>query len=70
MDGQSLLVGKTVVFSVNKETKLTGIVLDKIQMLQKPDDQVTVTGYIIQEAQGKQKLYNNIAYWRIEDVLN
>lgn len=63
----SLLVGKNVKYSVTKDILLTGLVLDKIQMYEKPTHQNTVTGYmILDHATGEIK---PISYWRISTVL-
>lgn len=60
------LVGKTVTFSLTPQESLTGQVMDKIDMFQKPVDEQTITGYII-SVDGK--LYNNIAHWRLLSIV-
>lgn len=60
------LVGKTVTFSLTPQESLTGQVMDKIDMFQKPADEQTITGYII-SVDGK--LYNNIAHWRLLSIV-
>ena len=61
---QSLLVGKKVKFSKKKDVTLIGVVLDKVDMVQKPEDHFTITGYTIQTEDGI--MHTNIAHWRIQ----
>lgn len=64
----SLLINKKVKFSKTSSIDLEGTVLDKVEMKEKPEHNHTITGYIIQTADGQ--IFNNIAYWRIKQILN
>lgn len=65
-DELSLLVGKTVKYSITKNEIGEGVVVDKIQKKEKADDQILVTGYLIKGSDGK---IINISYWRILEVV-
>lgn len=67
MEQQSLLIGKRVLFSKSREVSLQGRVLDKVNMVQKPEDLVSVTGYLIQTDDGI--IHSNIAYWRLQSII-
>lgn len=71
MDGvveqQSLLVGEIVKYSVAKDHNSIGKVLDKVNKKEKPTDEITVTGYMIEDKFTKQII--NVSYWRILQVM-
>ena len=61
------LIGRLVVFSLTPTVVLEGVIEDKIDMIQKPGDNFTVTGYIIKGRDNSQ-LYT-VAYWRLQSVI-
>jgi hypothetical protein len=63
------LIGRHVVFSINKQDQAEGIVRDKIIMREGPDSSLTITGYIIESMSGG-ILYPNIAHWRLRKIFN
>lgn len=60
------LIGKTVFFSIDKERKEKGEVLDKINLMSSSPT-CSITGYIILSEDGT--LYNSISHWRILEVV-
>lgn len=64
---QSLLIGKKVKFSKNREENLFGTVLDKVSMLSKPDSNLALTGYMI--VTDDNVIHSNIASWRILELI-
>lgn len=67
MEQQSLLIGKKVKFQISSEIEKEGVVMDKITMKEKINSDTVITGYIIN---CEEKLFNNIHYWRIIEILN
>lgn len=65
----SNLIGNIVEFSITQTTTKIGRVVDKILMKEKSNSSSVITGYIIEEEEEK-KLYNNIAHWRINKIIN
>ena len=65
------IVEQSVIFTTgNNEqgvSRVTGRVVDKINMKLKKDDTNSITGYMIVDENGK--LWNNIAHWRIQEII-
>lgn len=62
----SLLVGKEVKFSLQKDNFITGTVMDKILLKDRPDADISITGYVIKDKDSK---LHHIAHWRVQSVV-
>jgi hypothetical protein len=59
----SELIGQEIKFSITSTKIGTGVIIERIDMLNAPDNpQVGVTGYLVEQPDGKIKA---IQYWRV-----
>jgi hypothetical protein len=70
-----MLIGKQIAYSIGDKKEMTGVVLDKLDMLQTSSDpalrdnngKFTITGYLVEcDEDG---LVYVVQYWRIKRVL-
>lgn len=69
MSEESSLIGKKVRFSIKPQTSEIGRIVDRVTMKEKPEDQVTITGYIICVEGDSLKLHSNVAHWRLREII-
>jgi hypothetical protein len=60
------LIGKTITYSINKETSTEGVVLDKLIMREKQEDNFSITGYLVENTSTSK--IEPIANWRVKKI--
>lgn len=65
---ESILVGRTVEYSIKRDVNSTGLVLDKILGREKATDDFAVTKYLIEDDDTREVV--SIVAWRIHKVFD
>lgn len=63
------IIGLKIKFSITKDTYKEGTILDKLIIREKPEDQFSVTGYLVETSEGTKVKSEVVPYWRVREVL-
>lgn len=61
------MIGKRIKYSIQKDILSVGVIKDCIMMKEKSDDQVHVTGYLIEDESSHE--LKSIAHWRLISII-